>query len=212
MTQNRANAPQEQLPMLTADTLRQMLDLTYELEGLLHLALGREDAPARIACLISAKISELSSCRPDHTPLPETTPENEKENETAEVAAEEYETDDFSSYDLDDDEPEPAPVIATVKVPDLDPEPDPVVTPASRHEDERPRQTAAAPVFSLNDRFLYSRELFGGRVTDFETALKEIASMESYEEAEEYFITERGFNPELPVVQDFFAVISNYFD
>lgn len=72
-------------------------------------------------------------------------------------------------------------------------------------------KTASAPIFSINDRFLYSRELFGGRIADFEDALKDVASMENYEEAEEYFISELGFNPELPVVQSFLAIIEKCF-
>lgn len=70
------------------------------------------------------------------------------------------------------------------------------------------RQRQKAPVFSINDRFLYSRELFGGRVEDFESALKDVAGMESYEEAEEYFYTEWNLDPESPVVKGFLDVIS----
>ncbi len=70
------------------------------------------------------------------------------------------------------------------------------------------RQRQKVPVFSINDRFLYSRELFGGRVADFESALKDVAGMESYEEAEEYFYTEWNLDPESPVVKGFLDVIS----
>ena len=70
---------------------------------------------------------------------------------------------------------------------------------------------SSSPVFSINDRFLFARELFAGSMADFEESLKEVASMESYDEAEEYFVTERGFNTELPIVQDFLNIINNCF-
>ena len=47
-----------------------------------------------------------------------------------------------------------------------------------------------------------------GRVADFESALKDVAGMESYEEAEEYFYTEWNLDPESPVVKGFLDVIS----
>ena len=87
--------------------------------------------------------------------------------------------------------------------------------PADSAEELRPSVASQprhkAPVFSINDRFLYSRELFGGKVADFESALKDVAGMESYEEAEEYFYTEWNLDPESPIVHGFLEVIANYF-
>ena len=37
----------------------QMLDITYELEGLLHLALVREEIPEALPRLIAGKIADL---------------------------------------------------------------------------------------------------------------------------------------------------------
>ena len=127
---------------LDRETLSAMLDLTYELEGLIHLDGDGEDG--------------------DDAAL---APEMEVESESV------------------------------------------VSAPVSSH-----RSAPGTPVFSINDRFLYSRELFGGRVADFEAALKEVASMESFEEAEEYLTSEWGLDPESQTVADFLAVISNYFE
>lgn len=67
------------------------------------------------------------------------------------------------------------------------------------------------PVFSVNDRFLYTRELFNGDFKKFESSLKEIAGFDSYEEAEEYFYSSLGFDAENPMVSDFMIIISKCF-
>ena len=46
---------------LDRETLSAMLDLTYELEGLIHLALNRDNAPDRIGALLTDKISALKA-------------------------------------------------------------------------------------------------------------------------------------------------------
>lgn len=207
---------------------REMLDTAYELEGLLQLAVNRDNAPARIADLISTKIERLRELLTDasadtpqpepETPITENVPEEPAAPEiptqpAVEESPETYEiSEDCDTYDLDEEEP------AVVVAPAVKSSPAPmrdnaaaessVSTPAAP---QGGAAVAATPVFSVNDRFLFARELFGGRMADFDEALKNVAGMESYEEAEEYFISERGFNPELPLVQDFLTIISNCF-
>lgn len=221
-------------PLRDSDIRTRVLELTYELEGLLNESLSRDEAPELILRLIGAKIRLIGSyavapAESASAPLPEPSdndgnlPDEEKIEEPvlpgadidasgqlivamdelnpdteadnphkaedpscATVTSEQDPSSDSCDYDLDDDEP---------------------VSPA--HVRQEPSRRA--PVFSLNDRFLYSRELFGGSVADFERALTQVAAMDSYEEAEEYFYSEWGFNAENPVVADFLVVISNYF-
>ena len=207
---------------------REMLDTAYELEGLLQLAVNRDNAPARIADLISTKIERLRELLTDasadtpqpepETPITENVPEEPAAPEipaqpAVEESPETYEiSEDCDTYDLDEEEP------AVVVAPAVKSSPAPMRDNAAAESSastpavqQGGAAVAATPVFSVNDRFLFARELFGGRMADFDEALKNVAGMESYEEAEEYFISERGFNPELPLVQDFLTIISNCF-
>ncbi|MBD5337985.1 MAG: hypothetical protein HDR98_02540 [Bacteroides sp.] len=207
---------------------REMLDTAYELEGLLQLAVNRDNAPARIADLISSKIERLRELLTDasadtpqpepETPITENVPEEPDapeipEQPTGEESPETYEiSEDCDTYDLDEEEP--AVVVAPAVKSSPAPMSDNAVAESSASTpavQQGGAAVAAIPVFSVNDRFLFARELFGGRMADFDEALKNVAGMESYEEAEEYFISERGFNPELPLVQDFLTIISNCF-
>lgn len=72
-------------------------------------------------------------------------------------------------------------------------------------------QTPRTPLLSLNDRFLFIRELFGGDGERFDGAMNQMATFDNYEEAEEYFLTEYGWEAEDANVEAFFNAISNYF-
>ncbi|MBD5207276.1 MAG: hypothetical protein HDS79_03265 [Bacteroidales bacterium] len=71
--------------------------------------------------------------------------------------------------------------------------------------------TGAKPVFCINDRFRFRRELFRNSDTEFNQAMTLVAQMESYDEAETYFIDELGWNPENQDVMDFLGVLEKYF-
>lgn len=68
------------------------------------------------------------------------------------------------------------------------------------------------PAFCLNDRFRFRRELFSNSDAEFSSAMNMIAAMESYEEAEEYFIGQLGWDMENQEVADFMEIIRGYFE
>ncbi|MDE6409060.1 MAG: hypothetical protein K2K81_02290 [Muribaculaceae bacterium] len=68
------------------------------------------------------------------------------------------------------------------------------------------------PAFCINDRFRFRRELFNDSDAEFNSAMDLVATMEDYEEAEDYFIGDLGWDFEKPEVMDFMAIIRNYFD
>lgn len=70
---------------------------------------------------------------------------------------------------------------------------------------------SSKPAFTLNDRFRFRRELFGNSDAEYSSAMDLIASMEGYEEAEEYFLDELGWSLENPEVKDFMDIIQKYF-
>lgn len=67
-------------------------------------------------------------------------------------------------------------------------------------------------VFSINDRYRFKRELFKNSDAEFNTTMAFVASMDNYEEAEEYFIDELGMDPMNPTVADFMAAMAKYFN
>ncbi|MDE7412264.1 MAG: hypothetical protein K2N05_00540 [Muribaculaceae bacterium] len=72
--------------------------------------------------------------------------------------------------------------------------------------------TSAKPAFCVNDRFRFRRELFKNSDSEFNYAMNLVATMDGYDEAEEYFIGELGWDFEKPEVIDFMAIIRNYFE
>ncbi|MCM1291529.1 MAG: hypothetical protein NC201_04900 [Prevotella sp.] len=68
------------------------------------------------------------------------------------------------------------------------------------------------PVFSLNDRYFFTRTLFHNSHKEFENTLQLIASMENFDEAEDYFINELEWNPEESTAKQFIDIIHRYFD
>lgn len=62
--------------------------------------------------------------------------------------------------------------------------------------------------FTLNDRFRYTRELFGGDADDFSDTIRIIADMDSYSEAEQYLCQDMLWDSSNPAVTDFLAVLA----
>ena len=94
------------------------------------------------------------------------------------------------------------------EVEDKEPEPE-VAKPVKQSE---PKVAQAKPAFTLNDRFRFRRELFNNSDAEYSSAMDLIAAMESYEEAEEYFLDNLGWSLENPDVKDFMDILQNYFN
>ena len=162
--------------------LRELLDRIYELEGMVHLAIKRDDSSQDFIRLISNKgdevallISELKGVNPQ-------------------ISGGDPDSDDdynFSEYSIDD-APE-----------QLNSESSSII--------EQKKEGKGKLVFSINERFRFKKELFDNSDADFNNTLALVASMEDYDEAEEYFITEEGFQRNDPVVREFLEIIKKYF-
>lgn len=75
---------------------------------------------------------------------------------------------------------------------------------------ERPstrKQSSLKSAFSLNDRFLYSRELFNGNMKMFDSTLEHIEGIGDYSVAEDYFYNELEWDREKPEVASFMEII-----
>ena len=103
---------------------------------------------------------------------------------------------------LEPSEPEPAQALEPAPATEPAPEPGPGTAAAGR-----PR-----PALCLNDRYRFTRALFGNSRKALDDALDRASRMESYEEAEEYFYGSLAFDPEDSDVSDFMAIIREYLE
>ncbi len=109
-------------------------------------------------------------------------------------------------------QPEAAPIPKSQPEPAAAPTPDPAPVIAVERPERSEREKPAAPIFCLNDRFRFRKTLFGGSEAEFADAMKTIAEMDSYEEAEQYFLDSYNWDPEDPEVIDFLDILSIYYD
>lgn len=73
------------------------------------------------------------------------------------------------------------------------------------------RSVKRRPKLSLNDKFLFSRELFGDDTKVLQQALDGIAEKSSYKEAEDYLFSSFNLNPEEESAQRFLAIVEEAF-
>ncbi len=64
-------------------------------------------------------------------------------------------------------------------------------------------------LFSINDMFLFRRELFNGDIEDFADTLALLAQMPSYAEAVDYLTNDLLWDTRNPAVEDFFAILKD---
>lgn len=185
----------------------QMLALCYELEGLLALSLERkETTPDMVVGMIAEKAKRLSvmaSMRPVEAVADEADADADAEEEAAAVQYEQAEDACMTC------QPEPAPV-ATPQPAD---KPEPIEKPAPMPvaEPKRAEVKEQGFVFTLNDKFRFRRELFGGSDADFADALQVAEAMTSREEVEDYFFNDLCWNPANEDVMAFMDIITARF-
>lgn len=187
--------------------LGELLDKVYELEGLVHLALHRDDAPQDFIRLISKKGKEVAIVCEN---LINTEKSQENSQESSKIENEPFSIEEYSLDESSEDSPKHA----------LDEEPaeyvieDDIVF--KEIKDKREDEMTYTPskgklIFTINEKFRFRKELFDNSDADFNNTLALVASMENFEEAEEYFINEEGFDVNQPVVREFLEIIKRYF-
>lgn len=179
--------------------LRSLLDKIYELEGLVHLAIKRDDSLDDFIRLIAKKGEEVGDISKT-LKKDETHDHSDSSEESAHSSFDEYSIDDSS---------ESLPLIKEIEeAEEKEKENDYGKFNESGIVNEHQKGKL---VFSINDRFRFRKELFDNSDADFNNTLALVASMESYEEAEDYFINEEGFNPQDAIVKEFMDIIKRYF-
>lgn len=76
---------------------------------------------------------------------------------------------------------------------------------------QRSRSKDLKSAFSLNDTFRFRRELFGNSAAEMTDALHVVEAMHSFDEAEDYFYGDLGWDRESDDVKEFMAIIKNHF-
>lgn len=76
---------------------------------------------------------------------------------------------------------------------------------------QRSRSKDLKSAFSLNDTFRFRRELFGNCAAEMTDALHMVEAMHSFDEAEDYFYGDLGWDRESDDVKEFMAIIKNHF-
>lgn len=186
--------------------LTEMINLAAEIAEQLLVAKDNDsDGLLPRTKLDIIRLAELAATMPD---LPE--------EEAAEEAAEEP-----------DEEPAPDPaeepveepaeetVEELVEEPEEEPRPEEEPLPAPAAEAAAPTGLVAAQLrrmFSLNDLFLFRRELFQGSQVLFDNALEEVGTCSSATQAREILVNNYALDPRRPEAKEFIGVISGLFE
>lgn len=206
---------------MTIEEIKNLKDKIYELEGLLELAQLREEKIDELAPLIEARLAGLRANGADGADGTNGTNGTNEPNEPNSISPK----DSKGSKDLK--EPIRTEITEFSDTLDFAEEPEKTSEESEKSAEEPEKiseePTAASakpkgggtgrkPAFCLNDRFRFRRELFSNSDSEFSEALGRVACMDSYDEAEDYFIGSLGWDPENPEVVDFLEIIRIYFE
>lgn len=189
------------------------------------------------ACMVENDVADAVSEEPVADALESEEPEPEPEEDVAEVTAEqvadgEYDNEQEPMVELVlDDEPTAEPDAETSNVADetedveaednednIEEEPEANEKASGDSEPlrldeklQRSRSKDLKSAFSLNDTFRFRRELFGNSAAEMTDALHMVEAMHSFDEAEDYFYGDLGWDRESDDVKEFMAIIKNHF-
>lgn len=154
-------------------------------------------------------------------PEPITSTEEVEETTIAEVAA----SAEFEEEEDADINPETEPESIQLPTPEPEPEPDteskPETVPVSETESEpqpepankafRIAPAALRQAFSINDAFLFRREIFGGSKESFDEALAHMANLNSRRALQEYLVEDLGLNLNESPGREFYDTLEVFF-
>lgn len=140
-------------------------------------------------------------------------------NATGDLALDEEDDIILTFDDSADEDPEPEAAVEEAEAENVE-EPEKVKEEEEKvnkeEENEKEEEKAAVATkpkprlksaFSLNDRFLYARELFGGNMKDFDSTLETIEGIDDFSLIEEYFYNELGWDKENANVAAFMEIV-----
>lgn len=161
---------------------KELLERTFELEGLLTVALKKDNVPEELSALIDRKLSELIAVDLEYHAGSSSSTVEEVEMETAYYALEDEDSASVKTElsSLDEWESRPAGEVEEKAT-----------------DQETDEKSAVKELsFSLNDRFLYIRTLFGGDAKRFAEEMEKLKTFGSFEEASSYLTGSLTLRPE----------------
>lgn len=189
----------------------EMLEKAIEIEGLVRILRDGAASPETYA-LLEKKCGELHSWAKSAADSVEPTPEKATPASIPESAVELEETDNLrmeeaereeTASEADDD------ILLTLDDDDDDePEPEATPEPASEPVSDAAKAPNYKSRFSLNDRFLYARELFNGDMKMFDASIRAIEGVKDFSVVEDYFYNELDWNREDPTVKAFMDTLA----
>lgn len=185
--------------------LTEMINLAAEIAEQLLVAKDNDsDGLLPRTKLDIIRLAELAATMPD---LPEEEPGQEAAGQEGDSAPE--------PVGLPDEEPMENPKEEDMEEPVEEPLPQEEPQPAPAAEAAAPTGLVAAQLrrmFSLNDLFLFRRELFQGSQVLFDNALEEVGACSSATQAREILVNNYALDPRRPEAKEFIGVISGLFE
>lgn len=201
--------------------LKKLLDVSFELEGLVTLALDRGDHydPSLDQLILRKGDTIASICRQYSDSwagknylgglpscIEDTLNKSDSDTEDSFTGKSSF-IDDPGEYVLDDSSEESFDI--------MDEENDDLVSYQDDEAEILAEDLQIEPrghlVFSINDKFRFKRKLFNDSDVDFNNSLAIIASMDNYDEAEEYFMSDLQMDPMSADVISFLNIVKKYF-
>ena len=208
-----------------------LLNLAYEIEGLLLLRINRGDeTPSEMKELLAGKAKQLAdalaACDAVTEACDATTascdsavvcdaPAAEAVAAVEEQAAEaEAEIPAETAVAGHEESAAPTPESEIAESTEAEEKADADEAPSGLTLDEKLARERAADIskaFTLNDRFRFCRELFRNSNEEFKETLEVIGSMADMDEAEEYFYNDLCWDSEKEEVREFMAIVAKHF-
>ena len=180
-----------------------MLESAIEIEGLLRIIRDGKPLP-EVYQLLKDKAAKLSKDAERLKPVEETASfeigEEPLQEETTSTEAND-EDDIMLAFDVEEEDTKGPEIYMAEETESAE------ETPAKSFK----RKTKLKSVFSLNDRFLYARELFDGNMKMFDSTLDFIEDIEEYSLIEDYFYSELEWDPENLHVATFMEILRPQF-
>lgn len=180
-----------------------MLESAIEIEGLLRIIRDGEPRP-EVYQLLKDKAAKLSEDAGHLNPTEETDAfemGEEPLQEEPTVTEANDEDDIMLAFDVEEDDAKEPEIYMPEETGSAE------ETPAKSFKRNKKLKSA----FSLNDRFLYARELFDGNMKMFDSTLDFIEDIEEYSLIEDYFYSELEWDPENLHVATFMEILRPQF-
>lgn len=203
--------------------IQQSISLTYEIEGLLHLIEHRrfQEVPQSVRRLLAQKSAALAALLGQEATFDEPV---ENVRPAAPVTTDEQQVAETVAYEQDEDSrPDPSsPSDEETKLDEAQAEEDEADTEAAEAQDDREKYygeiakkrsagTVILQGFTVNDRYLFAKELFHGSSTAFNVIIDEISTLPDIEAAKKYLSEKQGINLESQAAKDFIAKLASAF-